>query len=315
MTTSTAAPATNTSASAPVTTTATAPVTAVPAFTPSDSSQEKTSKKGSLAEDEEYTDTADGDEMLAHQASYHSLPLDDNQLYDVSLTNDEILNLISKVLPELSPENPLITQLFADITAHVSAAPPLLLPHIARSPTQWPSTNAIMDQMWDEAVSAEQELMQDDNLKTKRDGLSYQREYLVKPLGGPDDPLLVISSYPTSDPATSVHLEYGTTNDMSNPCMARLYTKLGLHQAELRSTGLFHVDIFPRRLNRKKIAGNNGSILGRVPVELLRFRKEFSFQCIKMSCARIALIFGHSANTAYQSFLKKHKKHFTVLRL
>lgn len=101
-----------------------------------------------------------------------------------------------------------------------------------------------MDLLWNEAVAVEQRLF--DNSIEVPAGLSTQPEYLVKPFGLFSHPLMIISSYPTVDENSSVHLRYGTVNDLSNTSMARLYAKTGYHKVQERKVGMFHIDIFPR---------------------------------------------------------------------
>lgn len=88
-----------------------------------------------------------------------------------------------------------------------------------------------MDAFWQEAVDGEARVSQ--NLLDLPDGLDMRPDWLVKPFGDFTDPLLVLSSYPTADPRSSVHLSYGMTNDLSNRSMAWLYAKLGFHVAPI----------------------------------------------------------------------------------
>ena len=65
-----------------------------------------------------------------------------------------------------------------------------------------------MNQRWNYAVYGEQQL-----------GLDLNESLLVKLVGSPQSPLLLISSYPKFSTACP---RYGMVNDMSNVCMLNL---------------------------------------------------------------------------------------------
>ena len=86
-------------------------------------------------------------------------------------------------------------------------------------------------------------------------GLDMRPDYFVKPMGSFEDPLMVIYSYPTFDPTSSVHLSYSTANYMSDESMSSLLVELGFNMANVRTTVMFLMDVFPRRLDRKTMIG------------------------------------------------------------
>lgn len=108
-----------------------------------------------------------------------------------------------------------------------------------------------------------------------------------------------VPSLQLADPESRVHLEYGTKMDLSNLSMARLYTKLGFHVGDLRKTGMLHVNVFPRRLDRKAMLGNDDSILTRLPKPLLDLRETFYFECLTKSKALLMITSGRSGYTGY----------------
>lgn len=116
-----------------------------------------------------------------------------------------------------------------------------------------------MDTLWHEGVDGETKVVAL-GLSLPQ-GLDMWPSNLVKPFGSLSDPLLVLVSYPTAHPTSTVHFEYGMTNDLSSSLMSRLYTKLGYHVADYRKTGMLHVDIFPRRLDRNVFQGDKDAIL------------------------------------------------------
>jgi hypothetical protein len=66
-----------------------------------------------------------------------------------------------------------------------------------------------MDDIWVTAVEAEARLV-----VPETQGLDMDVRYLVKPVGSPYSAVMVLSSYPTKDPRSIVHVEYGTVDDL-----------------------------------------------------------------------------------------------------
>ena len=98
--------------------------------------------------------------------------------------------------------------------------------------------------------------------------------------------------------------------------MFPLYAKLGFHKATVRSSGMFHIAIFPRRLDRKVIPGASacgGSCLRKMPRELREYWEDHAFHCISRSKARVAIVPGHSAARVYQVSLAHRGVHYTTV--
>jgi hypothetical protein len=123
---------------------------------------------------------------------------------------------------------------------------------VSDAPTTWATTNPAMNAVRKEATQGEADVSPPDILPV---GLDMRPDYSVKPMRSFEDPLMVISFYPTSDPTSSVHLSYSTANYMSNESMSSLLVELGFDVANVRTTGMFLVDVFPRRLDRKTMIG------------------------------------------------------------
>jgi hypothetical protein len=189
-------------------------------------------------------------------------------------------------------------------TATVNTAPPLGLPEVHENPTTWPSKNAAMDILWAEAVAGEARVptLLPDPLPT---GLDMRTEGAVKPMGSLDDPVMIFSSYPTADPKSTVHMAFGTVSDMSNQSMARLLVKIGFHVANLRSSGMFMVDAFSRRLDRKQIRGNSDNVLDQVSQLLQTYWQTFAFICLDRLRARVLIILGGTGFAEYIRYLRE----------
>jgi len=136
-------------------------------------------------------------------------------------------------------------------------------------------------------------------------GVDTRPEYLVKPFGSLKDPLMMISSYPTADEKSTVHLEYATVNDLSNIGMSQLYVKAGYHDVQTRKTGMLHMVIFPRRLDRKKVLSSSAGVLNNMPRVLRILWQTFAVHCIQLSKAVVVCVSGHSANQLYRAWLKE----------
>jgi hypothetical protein len=157
-----------------------------------------------------------------------------------------------------------------------------------------------MDDIWVTAVEAEAQLV-----VPETQGLDMDVRYLVKPVGSPYSAVMVLSSYPTKDPRSTVHVEYGTVDDLWKISMFLLYAKLGLHKANSRSTGVFHLDIFPRRLDRKQMLYAD-DVLATIPKVLWQYWANYADQLLAASSARIIIVAGHSACKHYQGNLTEN---------
>lgn len=236
--------------------------------------------------------------------------LTDAQLVARNVPPLTILSLVDKVLPELAPANPAIARLRTEFTLELHSAPPLQLPTVQAKPSTWPRTNKEMDALWEQAMREEHEITETIDTPT---GFEKAPSHTVKPFGSLNDSLLCISSYPTLDALSTVHLDYGIVADMSNQSIARLYTKLGLHVATMRFRGTLHVDIFPRRIDRRLVLGNHGTILYRQPPEFQQHWRHFALTCIEQYTACVALLTGHAVSQVYKQHLLDAGKHHDVI--
>jgi len=220
---------------------------------PPDSDEDISDSDEDMSDSDEDMSDSDEDPTDQHQGTSHSdlEPPRIDPLHQ-ELSPDQVIALMSASFPGLSPASPDIAELLRSIKKHMQTAPPLHIPEILESPSTWPSTNAIVDALWAEASHDECRVALSSVPTT---GLDMRPDYLVKPFGSPEDPLMVMSSYPTSDPTSSLHMSYSTINDMSNQSIAVLLIKLGYNVANVRTTGVFMVDLFSRRLDRKRMIG------------------------------------------------------------
>jgi hypothetical protein len=123
---------------------------------------------------------------------------------------------------------------------------------------------------------------------------------------------MILSSYPTRDERSTVNLEYGTVDDLSNVSIFQLYAKLGLHKATIRPTGPLHVDVFPRRLDRKILPGRSG-VMVNIPEVLKDFWAAHADQYLYNTSARVIIVCGHQARKHYTKFLSKNRIRHDIL--
>jgi len=249
----------------------------------------------------------DGEEETAYKSSLvqSDFSIPDSRLFDIYATTEDVINDVSRFAPGLSPQNENIAAFVQLVKEQVRTAPPLYIPVHQENQTTWPSINPTMDSMWQGSVEGERQLHLPKNELPI--GFTMEPESLVKPFGSLDDPLLVVSSYPTNDPMSTVHLAYGTTNDMSSICMFMMYMKLGLHNATTQPHGMLHIDIFPRRVDRKSIPGatvSRKSVMRTIQKVLREYWETSAFEYIAWSNARVGIVFGHWASESYQTYLK-----------
>ncbi|KAF1843824.1 uncharacterized protein K460DRAFT_408149 [Cucurbitaria berberidis CBS 394.84] len=74
--------------------------------------------------DDETDEIFDNDEETAVQLSCLHLDLTDDELFSMKKTNSQILKLVSKIIPELSPSDSSISRLRTDIKTQLLSAPP-----------------------------------------------------------------------------------------------------------------------------------------------------------------------------------------------
>ncbi|KAI4955433.1 hypothetical protein J4E91_001293 [Alternaria rosae] len=106
----------------------------------------------------------------------------DDQIFSITLSPQQVLDSIARIIPALSPESPEIALLIGSAQEHVKSAPPLHIPAIQMSPTTWSNTNDVMDSLWLEAVRDELTVPPPE---TATLGLDMREDYFVKPMGSP----------------------------------------------------------------------------------------------------------------------------------
>jgi hypothetical protein len=90
-----------------------------------------------------------------------------------------------------------------------------------------------MDALWTDAVAEDLRVPMPTPLPF---GLDMRPKRAVKLMGSFKDPLMVLSSYPTADPDSTVHLDFSTVNDMLKSSLGRPLVKLSFHIANFRVT-------------------------------------------------------------------------------
>jgi hypothetical protein len=111
----------------------------------------------------------------------------------------------------------------------------------------WADYGTDLDTLWKTLVANEPKLAPGEEV----DGYDPDQKFLVKPWETMHAPVAVLSVCPS---ATTLHEHYGSIRDISNESTARLLLKLGHYFPGMQSKPLFMADLFPRRLNRDKIA-------------------------------------------------------------
>jgi hypothetical protein len=177
----------------------------------------------------------------------------------------------------------------AKLRRYVKGAKPFTIPDRQPSPTTWPSTNDKMDDIWEQAVPGEAQL----NPSSLPQELSMHPQHLVKPVGSLQAPVAVLCSYPTLDANSTVQLDFATIDDISNQSISTLYCKLEYNKLNIQPTELVHLNMFPRRLDRKQILGSVTSALSKVPKFLTQYWESHTDTLLKMAAASPMLSFDH----------------------
>jgi hypothetical protein len=229
------------------------------------------------------------------------------KLFDTTTSRKEVMDQIASILPRLATTTAMMKQFINTVKEHVTQAPPYVIPSREQRPRTWASTDQAMDDLWRKAVEEEARLA-----VPEVDGLDMDVKYLVKPAGSLSSTLMVLGSYPTMDPHSTVLLEYSTTDDLSNVSMFMLYAKLGLHKANVQKSGVLHVDLFPRRIDRKQIHGND-CMMSSISKVLRRFWEQQTDRLLAASSSCVLIVCGHLASERYQDYLSQSKmKHEIV---
>ena len=247
-------------------------------------------------------------ELLVHS------PFTDQELTDITLTSEEVVRMVERGYPALA------TSAMADFCQsarrHLSTSLPLTIPVREKDPTTWPHTNPSMDTHWGQATDAEKALDPPDQDSTDDFAwLDMSERLLFKSSGSADDSLMVLSSYPTADVNSTVHLAYGTNDDMSSQSMWLLYSKMGFHVADIREHSMFHVDVIPRRLDRKTLPGGDSSLslLRQLSAGLREYWATAAQAFIRMSKSKILLVVGTVAARANMIYIKENDIEHKVL--
>lgn len=129
-------------------------------------------------------------------------------------------------------------------------------------------------------------------------GYSTEAKHLVKPVGDTQQPLVLLSSYPTF---TTVHPDFRTTDDLSNPSIRTLYSKLGLNHPRAPS-GVLHIDMTILRVDRPVAEAAYGSYFHGtsepdselLPRSLRSAWDDFQYDLLDKSEANVGLLVGQS---------------------
>jgi hypothetical protein len=158
------------------------------------------------------------------------------------------------------------------------------------------------------------------------------KDWLTKPNGHPDSPLMLVTSYPNYNTRS---LEYCLTQDPSSKSMGILFTKLG------RRRDAFHFDAFPRRIDMKPLRSEYPAVASRsnsktppmssdwtrnycsgggvefreLSGNLLRYWTAFALEMWRRSTAHVAVLMGESCVIVYLDWIRSGKIVATPFRL
>lgn len=139
----------------------------------------------------------------------------------------------------------------------------------------------------------------------KLDSLQANYALAVKPSGSLLDTLLIVTSYPTARMGSTVHRSYGTTIDMSNVSLFMLYAKLGHNVSSIRNHSALHLNLYPRRINRKLVPTGQG-VLEKLPAQLRKYWTSFAHELMDKSHSKLALLVGSAGIATYVDYLKQN---------
>ena len=94
--------------------------------------------------------------------------------------------------------------------------------------------------------------------------------------------------------------------DISNESMFMLYAKLGHHVSSIRHHGALHLNLYPRRINRKLVPTGQG-VLAKLPAQLREYWTSFAHELIDSSHSKVALLVGSAGIATYVAYLKANK--------
>ena len=218
-------------------------------------------------------------------------------------------------MPRLSPHHPEITELLQ--TARAEPVTPFTIHgHSDDSETKtWPKTDPAMDRWFLDAVE------QAPHIEDPPLWLDQRAANHVKPAGPSEANILILSSYPTQDPTSTAHLQYGVVDDVSNISISELLHKLDyVKPASIERQPVIQiVDIFPIRLDRKTMLNNLGIQteypLEFVPSVLTDYWYAKARELISLSTARVVLVVGRFPQALYDQYLELNNINATEVKL
>jgi hypothetical protein len=114
---------------------------------------------------------------------------------------------------------------------------------------------------------------------------------------------------------TTSYLDWATVDDTTNVCMADLYHKMGVMGFEQQRADTLHVDILPRRIDRKDILRSVGlptsvpllaePIVPMLPDDIRNHWLKAHTDALRRSTARVVLNFGKFAASKYREFAQE----------
>jgi hypothetical protein len=189
-------------------------------------------------QDEE--DEEESDEL----AEWDVIP--DKRLFDIAATRGDVSGELKVTVPQLSPDLPEI-RAFLRAFEKRTFAPHTILDK-SKSPTSWPAIDHATDTWWEDTL---------DNEPTLPDPpawFSQLKKDRVKILGSLDVPILMVGNYPTKDSNSTVHLDFGVADDVSNIPTGAGLNKLGYRVRASDKPALTVMNWIGARIDRQDIA-------------------------------------------------------------
>ncbi|KAJ4324335.1 hypothetical protein N0V94_001395 [Neodidymelliopsis sp. IMI 364377] len=245
-------------------------------------------------------DVDDDDDLVALDAcnnliSYASVIPDQqlpsfDRLTSVNISAESVVRDIHAYDSRLSTKDEQVHALIKRTRDHSWS--PFELPEVTQNATTWACSNAEMDYYWNNVVDNTRRVLRHERVPV---GYSMEIKHFVKPMGDTNQPLIILSSYSTT---TKANTEFATVNDLSNTCIFRLYTKLGLDRPG-PATGVLHINDCLIRIDRKvatKVYGASFYTTSRscVPNALRRVWDDAAFVLLDRSEAAVGLLVGRT---------------------
>lgn len=220
----------------------------------------------------------------------HSLPISYDRLSSTRVWMTDILEDMNVLYPLLSSSRPDI----AEFRRRLDEQPRVqqLFPIFQRNRSTWPSTDPDTDTWWEESV---------DNapgLAKLPSWLDTTRRLHIKPFGSRQSRMLIISSYPTREEHSTVHMNFAAANDLSNQSMSHMDSKFGFDREGVYPTSVCLADHFPVRLNRNEMLSHD------VFQHITRILRDYWYnrtnKFFKVSKASIVVLSGRRAQFHYK---------------